>query len=154
LIGAWFATERAMRVSVLLSVLVSAATTVEGQTAATRPRWTAESLRNAVRRSVAASACPPGGAVRTDEGEVSEDKHEREDGIIHRLSRDGTFVLLGHSVQIVGGLVPSANIAAQAGGLDPTQAAIAAVGGVGTVQQLHFRVEPPDPRRPSTGPCF
>ena len=56
-------------------------------------------------------------------------------------------------LQIKGGLLPNANIAAQAGAIDPTQAAIANAGGVagpGSVQLPEFRVKG---IRPVAGGC-
>jgi hypothetical protein len=44
----------------------------------------------------------------------------------YRLSGTDMRPHVGHRVQIVGGLVPSANVAAQASAIDPAQAAIAA----------------------------
>jgi hypothetical protein len=54
---------------------------------------------------------------------------------------------------IVGGLQPSANVAAQAGDIDPAQAAMAAAGGSagpGTVQLPEFKVKSV---RPVSGTC-
>ena len=56
-------------------------------------------------------------------------------------------------LQIKGGLLPSANIAAQAGAIDPTQAAMANAGGAagpGAVQLPEFRVKG---IRPVAGGC-
>jgi hypothetical protein len=56
-------------------------------------------------------------------------------------------------LQIKGGLLPNANIAAQAGAIDPTQAAMANAGGAagpGTVQLPEFRVKG---IRPLAGGC-
>jgi hypothetical protein len=47
-------------------------------------------------------------------------------GVTYRLSGTKLDVYTGHRVRIVGGLYPSPNIAAQAGAIDPTKAAIAA----------------------------
>jgi hypothetical protein len=55
-------------------------------------------------------------------------------------------------VQIVGGLYPSPNVAAQAGAIDPNQAAIAAVSGpaAGGRPPVEFRVKSV---RAIPGPC-
>jgi hypothetical protein len=56
-------------------------------------------------------------------------------------------------LSIVGGLQPSANVAAQAGDIDPVRAATAAVGGsagTGTVQLPEFKVKSV---RPVSGSC-
>ena len=62
----------------------------------------------------------------------------------------------GRRMQIVGGLVPSANIAAQAGALDPAVAAMAAaVGSAGTgAPAPDVRIEPGDTTAsPQAGGC-
>lgn len=66
------------------------------------------------------------------------------DGTKYRLSGANVKRYLGKRVRITGGLVPSANLAAQAGAVDPTQTAMAAQpgggsAGTGTVV-LEFRV--------------
>ena len=56
-------------------------------------------------------------------------------------------------LEIKGGLLPNANVAAQAGAIDPTQAAIASAGGAagpGSVQLPEFRVKG---IRPVAGGC-
>lgn len=78
---------------------------------------------------------------------------EKKGGVAYRLMGVKTFAYEGRRVRIVGGLYPSPNIAAQAGAIDPTQAAIAAAtpGGLGTVgQPLEFRVSA---IRPVRGAC-
>ena len=47
-------------------------------------------------------------------------------GVTYRLSGTKLQTYTGRRVRIVGGLYPSANVAAQAGAIDPTKAAIAA----------------------------
>jgi hypothetical protein len=61
----------------------------------------------------------------------------------------------GRRMRIVGGLVPSANIAAQAGALDPAVAAMAAVGSAGTgAPAPDVRIEPADTTAtPQAGGC-
>ena len=49
------------------------------------------------------------------------------DGSIYRLSGADVRPHIGRRVRIVGGLVPSANVAAQAGAIDPAEAAVATV---------------------------
>lgn len=78
---------------------------------------------------------------------------EKKGGVAYRLMGVKTFAYEGRRVRIVGGLYPSPNIAAQAGAIDPTQAAMAAAtpGGLGTVgQPLEFRVSE---IRPVRGAC-
>jgi len=52
-------------------------------------------------------------------------------GITYRLTGKDVRTFLGIKVRIVGGLVPTPNIAAQAGAIDPTSAAIATASGQG-----------------------
>jgi hypothetical protein len=63
----------------------------------------------------------------------------------------------GRRIQIVGGFVPSANIAAQAGALNPTVAAMAAAGGsagTGAAPEPDVRIEPGDTTAtPQAGGC-
>jgi hypothetical protein len=64
-------------------------------------------------------------------------------GTTYRVSGADVRPHVGHRVQIVGGLIPSPNVAAQAGAIDPVQAAIAGTGehaaGPGSVH-LELRV--------------
>jgi hypothetical protein len=74
-------------------------------------------------------------------------------GVNYRLYGVKVYTYEGRRVRIVGGLYPSANIAAQAGGIDPTKAAIAAttpMGAVGSAQPVEFRVSQV---RPIKGSC-
>jgi len=61
----------------------------------------------------------------------------------YRLSGKGLRTYVGRNVRVEGGLYPSANVAAQAGAIDPAQAAAAALSGSagsGTVQ-VELRVQ-------------
>ena len=61
----------------------------------------------------------------------------------YRLSGKGLRAYVGRNVRVEGGLYPSANVAAQAGAIDPAQAATAALSGSagpGTVQ-VELRVQ-------------
>ena len=51
---------------------------------------------------------------------------DTKEGLTYRLNGSKLRTYTGHRVRIVGGLYPSASIAAQAGAIDPTKAAIAA----------------------------
>jgi hypothetical protein len=61
----------------------------------------------------------------------------------HRLFGTAVKSYLGHHIRIVGGLYPSATIAAQAGAIDPSKAIVAAYsgGGVDSGQTKELRVE-------------
>jgi hypothetical protein len=89
---------------------------------------------------------------------------DKEAGTRYRLTGTDFRDYIGRRVQIVGGvpsrrftivggLTPNANVAAQAGDMDPARAANAAAGGVagpGTVQLPEFRVKSV---RPVSGAC-
>jgi hypothetical protein len=89
---------------------------------------------------------------------------DKEAGSKYRLTGTDFREYIGRRVQvvggvpsrrltIVGGLTPNANVAAQAGDMDPARAANAAAGGVagpGTVQLPEFRVKSV---RPVSGAC-
>jgi hypothetical protein len=53
-------------------------------------------------------------------------------GIKYRLTGKDVRTFLGIKVRIVGGLVPTPNLAAQAGAIDPSRAAVATVSGQGS----------------------
>jgi hypothetical protein len=90
---------------------------------------------------------------------------DKENGLTYRLSGTDVRDYIGRRVQvvggvperrrltIVGGLTPNANVAAQAGDMDPSRAATAAAGGAagpGTVQLPEFKVKSV---RPVSGGC-
>lgn len=89
---------------------------------------------------------------------------DKEAGLTYRLTGTDVRDYIGQRVQLVGGvpsrritikggLTPNANVAAQAGDMDPSRAATAAAGGAagpGTVQLPEFRVKSV---RPVSGGC-
>ena len=89
---------------------------------------------------------------------------DKKDGSTYRLTGTDVREYIGRRVQIVGGvasrrftiaggLTPNANIAAQAGAMDPVRAATAAAGGAagpGTVALPEFKVKSV---RPVSGSC-
>jgi len=89
---------------------------------------------------------------------------DKKDGSTYRLTGTDVREYIGRRVQIVGGvasrrftiaggLTPNANVAAQAGAMDPVRAAIAAAGGTagpGTVALPEFKVKSV---RPVSGSC-
>jgi hypothetical protein len=89
---------------------------------------------------------------------------DKEAGLTYRLTGTDVRDYVGRRVQlvggvpsrrlkIVGGLTPNANVAAQAGDIDPSRAAVAAAGGAagpGTVELTEFRVKSV---RPVSGGC-
>jgi hypothetical protein len=62
-------------------------------------------------------------------------------GVTYRLNGTKLQTYNGRRVQIVGGLYPSANVAAQAGAIDPTKAAIAATTETRTAPLPEFQVK-------------
>jgi len=101
-------------------------------------------------------------------GETTPDQYTLEDkkaGATYRLTGVNVRDYIGQHVQIVGGVVqtkrltikggltPNANVAAQAGAMDPARAAMAAAGGAagpGTVELPEFKVKSV---RPVSGAC-
>ena len=89
---------------------------------------------------------------------------DKEQGLRYRLTGTDVRDYIGRRVQlvgavpsrrftIVGGLTPNANVAAQAGDMDPARAAMAGAGGAagpGTVNLPEFRVKSV---RPVSGGC-
>jgi len=75
-------------------------------------------------------------------------------GVRYRLNGTKLDSYTGRRVRIVGGLYPSTNVAAQAGGIDPTKAAIAAATASesGTAQLPEFQVKQVRQLRGSCGP--
>jgi hypothetical protein len=57
---------------------------------------------------------------------------DSESGIKYRLTGKDVKTFLGIKVRIVGGLVPTTNLAAQAGAIDPARAAVATASGQGS----------------------
>ena len=79
---------------------------------------------------------------------------DKKTGATYHLTGSNVKAYVWRNVRIVGGLVPSANIAAQAGAIDPTKAAAAYQGanppGTGSAEPLEFNVTRV---RPMTGSC-
>jgi len=69
---------------------------------------------------------------------------DKKTGTTYRLTGGNVREYVWRNVRIVGGLVPSPNIAAQAGAIDQTKAAMAYQGanppGIGNVEPLEFSV--------------
>jgi len=98
------------------------------------------------------SPAPPSTKAITLVGCVQTDKATPERFTLSDTKTETTYRLTGanvkafvwRNVRIVGGLVPSANLAAQAGAIDQSKAAIAQQGanppGAGNTQTLEFRV--------------
>ena len=130
-------------------VLASATATIGAQSGATTP-------------SSAQPAAPKPDKTLTLTGCVQRDEtkagwftlSDKKTGATYRLAGTNVKAYVWRNVRIVGGLVPSANIAAQAGAIDPTKAAAAYQGanppGTGSLELLEFNVARV---RPTTGSC-
>ena len=103
----------------------------------------ATSTKKAV-KAITLKGCLQGSSLGSDVYTLVDSKGETT----YRVSGADVRPHVGHRVQIVGGLIPSPNVAAQAGAIDPVQAAIAGTGehaaGPGSVHlELHVaRVQP------------
>jgi hypothetical protein len=107
------------------------------------PAPPATSTRKPV-KAITLKGCLQGSSLGSDVYTLVDSKGETT----YRVSGADVRPHVGHRVQIVGGLIPSPNVAAQAGAIDPVQAAIAGTGehaaGPGSVHlELHVaRVQP------------
>lgn len=119
--------------------IVGTTANLAAQAGGTPPKATAKTLT--VTGCVGSDAAGPGRFTLSDS----------ENGTIYRLTGTNVKTFLGQRVQItggldsrrlriVGGLLPSPNVAGQAGAIDPTQAAMAGRGGAGTAQLPTFKV--------------
>ena len=113
-----------------------------------------------VPKTVSLSGCVVRGEKASDRFTI-EDKTEGKYRLTGVSLRDyiGQRVLIAGAIvetkrfTIVGGLTPNANVAAQAGAMDPVRAAVAAAGGAagpGTVELPEFKVRSV---RPVSGGC-
>jgi len=113
-------------------------------------------------RTLTLSGC----VQRTDSSDAQYTLIDRKNGKTYHLSGTDVRDYVGRRVQVVGGVVaskrlqiagglrPTPNVAAQAGAMDPSQAATAAAGGTapgsGPVPTLEFRIKS---IRPAEGRC-
>jgi hypothetical protein len=135
-------------------VLVGSATAAGAQTTAPAAKPSS--------RTLTLSGC----VQRTDTADAQYTLIDRKDGKTYRLSGTDVRDYVGKRVRVVGGVVaskrlqisgglkPTPNVAAQAGAMDPSQAATAAAGGAapgsGPVPTLEFRIKN---IRPAEGGC-
>ena len=116
-------------------VLVCAAATVAVDSNATHHSLVQAVATNALKAAAALTGCVSRGNINADvfpSGPLADDRKRHDEG---------------RRIQIVGGLVPSANIAAQAGALDPAIVAMAAAegsAGPGAVRVPDVRIAPSD----------
>jgi hypothetical protein len=116
-------------------VLVCAAVTMAVETDVTHPSLVQAAARDALKLATTLSGCVSHGNMAVDpvrSSPLASDRKRHDEG---------------HRIQIVGGLVPSATLAAQAGAIDPAIVAMAAAGGsagTGLVPASDAQIEPSD----------
>jgi hypothetical protein len=138
------------RPHLLLPALLMAAPLIAQTKPPAKPTQKVITLSGCVERGGAA----PGQYTLSEEG---------KGGAVYRLTGTDVRDYVGRRVEIIGqaprrftiagGLTPSANVAAQAGAMDPVRAAVASAGGSagpGTVDLPEFRVKSV---RPISGAC-
>ncbi len=87
----------------------------------------AQPLRSTLEKHVTLTGCVAAFDAAPDHFTLS----DSASGIKYRLTGKDVRTFLGTKVRIVGGLVPTPNLAAQAGAIDPTHAAVATASGQG-----------------------
>lgn len=128
-----------MRTYFLALALAGAAATMSAQSRATRPS-TSQQAAQGPDKALTLLGC-----VQRDENQADWfTLSDKTTGATYHLTGRPVRAYVWRNVRIVGGLVPSPNIAAQAGAIDPTKAAMASLGtnapGAGNVEPLEFRV--------------
>jgi hypothetical protein len=140
-----------MRTHFLASLVLASATTAIGaQFSSTPPPSSPTTVPKQAEKTMTLLGCVQGDDASADSFTLSDKKA----GPSYRLSGTDVRAYVGRRVRIVGGLVPSPNIAAQASAIDPAIAAMATAGrnlaGTGNAQPLEFRVARV---RPVTSSC-
>lgn len=130
-----------MRTHFFAALVLASATTALGAQSSSPPFSSSQTtVPNKADKTMTLLGCVHGDDVGADSFALSDKKA----GPAYRLSGTDAHANVGHRVWIVGGLVPSPNIAAQAGAIDPVTAAMATPGlnlaGTGNVQLLEFNV--------------
>ena len=132
-----------MRTHFLAALVLASATTALGAQSSSTP-FSSSSTQTTVPNRADKTMTLLGCVHADDAGAESFALADRKAGPPDRLSGTDVRANVGHRVWIVGGLVPSPNIAAQAGAIDPVTAAMATPGlnlaGTGNVQLLEFNV--------------
>lgn len=115
-------------------------------------------------KMITLSGCVERSPSAPDQYTLTEDAPKGRVAAIYRLTGTNMREFIGKRVEVVGqsprrftigmGLTPNANVAAQAGAMDPTRAAVASAGGSagpGTVELPEFRVKSVQPASGSCG---
>lgn len=133
-----------MRIHLLVSfVLACTMSALSAQTPSTTPSLPQEPKSTS--KLFTLNGCVQSDAD-TDQFTLWDPTDGRKEKPVYRLSGLDLKLFAGHRVRIVGGLVPSANVAAQAGALDPAKSSMVNAGGqgastVGLAPLLEFRVK-------------
>jgi hypothetical protein len=135
-----------MRTHFIAAFVLASATTALGAQSSSSPFSSRQTIGpNPADKTMTLLGCVHGDDAGADSFALS----DKKTGPTYRLSGTGVRANVGRRVWIVGGLVPSPNIAAQAGAIDPVTAAMATPGlnlaGTGNVQLLEFNVTPVRP---------
>ena len=142
-----------MQMSSLVGIVIACATTsVAVYTSSTQPPSPHTTMLNEAQPSITVSGCVPRNDAGIYEFRFRPVTHDRETETTYSPTETSRHLSVGR-IKIVGGFLPSANIAAQAGALDSTHSAMAASGGTagtGNVRQPELRV---DSVRPPRGSC-
>ncbi len=117
-----------MRLDVIASLVFACAVpALSAQTAPTTPAPSQD--QKSPSKPLTLSGCVQG-LGGTDQYTLWDPTPSRKEAPVYRLSGVELKLFAGHRVRVVGGLVPSTNVAAQAGALGPPQSSMVSVGGV------------------------
>ena len=132
----------------IVAGLLFAATTAIGQTQAPSTPLMPQTSPPQPAKSIVVTGCVTADQITPDQFTVRDAKS----GISYRLHGVKIVAYENRRVRIVGGLYPTPNIAAQAGAIDPTQAAMATTGPgiIGSSRSLDLGVTSV---RPVSGTC-
>jgi hypothetical protein len=126
-----------MHVSFFASLLLAAAQTLAAQSGGPAPSPAATQV---TKKPITLIGCIQPDAAKPEWFTVSDTKT----GVSYRLTGPSVKAYVGRNVRIVGGLVPSPNIAAQAGAIDQTKTATAYEGanpqGTGKIESVEVNV--------------
>ena len=124
-----------MRIYLLAGLILAAAGTIGAQSSVTT-----SPIAPPAKQTITLVGCVQTDAAKRESFTLS----DRKTGTTYRLTGANVRTYVWRNVRIVGGLVPSPNIAAQAGAIDQTKAAMAYQGanppGTGNVDLLEFSV--------------
>jgi hypothetical protein len=127
-----------MTMSIVVAVMVTSLTTTSGaQSSQASSPSTQTVTPEKPDKPLTLVGCVAADQANADQFTFADEKA----GVTYRLNGTKLQTYNGRRVQIVGGLYPSANVAAQAGAIDPTKAAIAAATETRTAPLPEFQVK-------------